>query len=243
MSASPEHPSIFFHQLDDHHQLDFKTIIIRLSSVSKSTRGLSNNHMRKRNVLNLLSASLMIMMAMSATRWTKVIRCSTAWFSWQQKMLSKFWLSCIQERSTGCQLESTAYTGSGRPEVVSVSQPWKRCNFGDRPVSGFAVCESKIFFTAPPYFLTKVIPGVRSWPDCSRHCSTKVCIASQQMITNATKPSPAPASSPSTPPWSCSCSPRQTAKPGLGGVDLPGQEQPSSVQACRFSDQWSSIYV
>jgi len=53
----------------------------RLSSVSKSTRGLSNNHMKKR-----------------------------------------------------CQLESTAYTGAGRPEVI---------------------------------------PGVRSWPDCSRHCSTK----------------------------------------------------------------------
>ena len=29
---------------------------------------------------------------------------------------------------------------------------WKRCNFGDRPVSGFAVCESKTLFTAPPYF-------------------------------------------------------------------------------------------
>ena len=122
MSASPEHPSIFFHQLDDHHQLDFKSIIIRLSSVSKSTRGLSNNHMKKRNVLNLLSASVMIMMAMSATRWTNVLRCSTAWTSWQYKMLSTFWLRCIHERSAGCQLESTAYTGAGRPEVVSVSQ-------------------------------------------------------------------------------------------------------------------------
>ena len=122
MSASLEHPSISFHHLDDHHQLDSKTIIIRLSSVSKSTRGLSNNHMRKRNVLNLLSASVMIMMAMSATRWTNVLRCSTAWTSWQHKMLSTFWLRCIHERSAGCQLESTAYTGAGRPEVVSISQ-------------------------------------------------------------------------------------------------------------------------
>ena len=62
------------------------------------------------------------MMAMSATRLTNVLRCSTAWTFWQHKMLSKFWLRCIHERSAGCQLESTAYTGAGRPEVVSISQ-------------------------------------------------------------------------------------------------------------------------
>ena len=168
MSASPEHPSIFFHQLDDHHQLDFKSIIIRLSSVSKSTRGLSNNHMRKRNVLNLLSASVMIMMAMSATRWKNVLRCSTAWTSWQYKMLSTFWLRCIHERSAGCQLESTAYTGAGRPEVVSVSQLEK-----DVILETGSLWKQN-FLHSSSLFLSKVIPGVRSWPDCSRHCSTKV---------------------------------------------------------------------
>ena len=183
-------------------------------------------------------------MAMSATRWTNVLRCSTAWTSWQYKMLSTFWLRCIHERSAGCQLESTAYTGAGRPEVVSISQ------FENDVILETVVWVCSLwkqnFSHSRSLFLSKVIPGVRSWPDCSRHCSTKVCTASQQMITTATKPSPAPASSPSLaspPPWSRSCSPRQTAKPGLGGVDLPGQEQPSSVQPCRFSDQWSSIYV
>ena len=170
----------------------------------------------------------MIMMAMSATRWTNVLRCSTAWTSWQYKMLSTFWLRCIHERSAGCQLESTAYTGAGRPEVVSVSQLEK-----DVILETGSLWKQN-FLHSSSLFLSKVIPGVRSWPDCSRHCSTKVSTASQQMITNATKPSPA--SSPSPPPWSCSWSPRQTAKPGLGGVDLPGQEQPSSVQPCRFSD-------
>ena len=182
---------------------------------------LSSNHMRKRNVLNLLSESVMILMAMSATRWTNVLRCSTAWTSWQHKMLSTFWLRCIHERSAGCQLESTAYTGAGRPEVVSISQHKKDVTLE----TGVWVCSlwKQNFLHRPSLFLSKVIPGVRSWPDCSRHCSTKV-----STVTNATKPS--------TPPWSCSCFPRQTAKPGLGGVDLPGQEQPSSVQPCRFSD-------
>ena len=242
MSASPElseHPSIFFHQLYDHHQLDFKTIIIRLSSVSKSTRGLSNNHMRKRNVSNLLSASVMIMMAMNATRWTNVLRWSTAWTSWQHKILTKMypWEKCRMPTGEHGLHRSWSPWGSFCFSI------WKWYNFGDRPVSRFAVCESKIFFTAPPYFCQRWSLVYDLGQTAQDIVQRRFALPVSKWLPLPQKTSPAPASSPSPPPWSCSCSRRQTAKPGLGGVGLPGQEEPSSVQPCRFSDQWSSIYV